>query len=132
MIDKYKIEKAARRISDNVADDRGFDESKPADIGYLEGHCAGFIVGANWAILEFLKDLWHPYDEVPTRKDSNILQFFESYSTGTEDDFDEYFELANTREGFTQETWEEFMNEGGVPSKWLYIDDLLPKEGCKK
>ena len=79
-----------------------------------------------------LKDLWHPYDEVPTRKDSNILQFFESYGTGTEDDFDEYFELANTREGFTQETWEEFMNEGGIPSKWLYIDNLLPKEGGKR
>lgn len=91
-----------------------------------------FRKGANWAINEFLKDLWHSYDEVPTIKDSNILQFFESYGAGSEDDFDEYFELANTREGFTQETWEEFMNEGGVPSKWLYIDDLMPKKGGEK
>lgn len=76
-----------------------------------------------------MKDLWHPYNEVPTRKSSNILLFFESYSTGTEDDYNEYFELAYTREGFTQETWEEFMNESGVPSKWLYINDLFPKKG---
>lgn len=89
-----------------------------------------FKDGAKWAIKQFLKDLWHPYDEVPTRKDSNMLQFFESYSTGTEDDFDEYFELAHTREGFTQETWEEFVNESGVPSKWVYLDDLFPKGFC--
>ncbi len=80
----------------------------------------------------FLKDLWHTYDEIPTRKDSNILQFFESYSADSEDDFDEYFELAHTKEGFTQETWEEFVNEGGVPSKWLYIDDLFQKKGGDK
>ena len=87
-----------------------------------------FKSGATWAIEQLLKDLWHTYDEIPTRKDSNILQFFESYNADSEDNFDEYFELAHTKEGFTQETWEEFVNEGGVPSKWLYIDDLLPKK----
>ena len=87
-----------------------------------------FKSGATWAIEQLLKDLWHTYDEIPTRKDSNILQFFESYNADSEDNFDEYFELAHTKEGFTQETWEEFVNEGGVPSKWLYIDDLLLKK----
>ncbi len=87
-----------------------------------------FKSGATWAIEQLLKDLWHTYDEIPTRKDSNILQFFESYNADSEDNFDEYFELAHTKEGFTQETWEEFVNEGGVPFKWLYIDDLLPKK----
>lgn len=122
MIDKNKIKSAAQGYCD-------------ATYGTLNTNpfiAEAFRKGANWAINEFLKDLWHPYDEVPTIKDSNILQFFESYGAGSEDDFDEYFELANTREGFTQETWEEFMNEGGVPSKWLYIDDLFPKEGGEK
>lgn len=75
-----------------------------------------------------MKDLWHSYNEVPTRKDKDILQFFESYSADSEDDYDEYFELAHTREGFTQETWEDFMNIGGTPSMWLYIEDLFPRK----
>ena len=90
--------------------------------------CA-FYAGAKWAINEFLKDLLHSYDEVPTREHKNILQFFEDYSADSEDDYDAYFELAHTREGFTQETWEDFMNIEGTPSSWLYIEDLYPKEG---
>lgn len=119
MIDEKKIEEAA------------FNETFEM-YGGSESLQNGFICGANWAIKQFLRDLWHPFDEVPTRKSSNILLFFESYSTGTEDDFDEYFELAHTKEGFTQETWEEFVNEGGGPSKWLYIDDLFQKKGGDK
>lgn len=122
MIDKKKIEEAARYYCNN---------RYPAspDVPFI---AEGFRRGAKWAINEFLRDLWHPYDEIPKRKDSNILQFFESYNADSEDDFDEYFELAYTREGFTQETWEEFMNEGGVPSKWLYISDLFQKEREKQ
>lgn len=90
---------------------------------------AAFIYSAKWMREEFLKSLWHSYDEVPIRKDKNILQFFEDYSADSEDDYDAYFELAHTREGFTQETWEDFMNIEGTPSSWLYIDDLFPKKG---
>lgn len=127
MIDEKKIEVAAAYYAEvntiSVEDQWGdmITDTEELSEAYKEG--------AHWAINEFLKDLWHPYDEVPTRKSSNILLFFESYSTGTEDDYNEYFELAYTREGFTQETWEEFMNESGVPSKWLYINDLFPKKG---
>ena len=121
MIDKNKIKSAAQGYCD-------------ATYGTLNTNpfiAEAFRKGANWAINEFLKDLWHPFNEAPTRKSSNILLFFESYSTGTEDDYDEYFDLAYTREGFTQETWKEFVNEGGIPSKWLYIDDLFSKKGDK-
>ncbi len=88
-----------------------------------------FKAGAKWAINEFLKGLWHSYDEVPTRKNSDILLFFEDYSADPEDDYDAYYDLAATREGFTQDEWELFMNIGGTPSNWLYINDLFPKEG---
>lgn len=65
MIDKYKREKAARQISEKVADANGFDDSKPTHIAFLEGHIDGFNAGAKWAINEFLKDLWHPASEEP-------------------------------------------------------------------
>lgn len=121
MIDEKKIEEAAKEYSQ---DNCGYS--------YSIDKLLAFETGAKWAINEFLKDLWHSYDEVPTRKDSNILQSFESYSADSEDDYDEYFELAHTREGFTQETWEDFMNIGGTPSNWLYIEDLVPKKGGEK
>lgn len=117
MIDDKKIEKA---IEDYVRYSSVEDE-------YPGTEGDAFKAGVEWAINEFLKDLWHSYNEVPTRKDKDILQFFESYSADSEDDYDEYFELAHTREGFTQETWEDFMNIGGTPSNWLYIEDLFPK-----
>ena len=122
MIDDKKIEAAARRYSEVTDCDK--EEALLIEEGFKEG--------AHWAINEFLKDLWHSYNEVPTRKDSNILQFFEDYSADSEDDYDEYFELAHSREGFTQETWEDFMNIGGAPSNWLYIEDLFPKKGGKQ
>lgn len=109
-----------------MIEERRIEEAAINKCGFISSE---FCSGAKWAINEFLKGLWHSYDEVPSRKDSNILQFFEDYSTGTEDDYDAYFELIHTRDGFTQETWEEFMNIGGTPSNWLYIDDLFPKEG---
>ena len=119
MIDDKEIDIAARAqvLSKHINDTAFFQLRSIED----------FKDGAKWAINEFLKDLWHSYNEVPTRKDKDILQFFESYSADSEDDYDEYFELAHTREGFTQETWEDFMNIGGTPSNWLYIEDLFPK-----
>ena len=123
MIDDKKIEEATRDYINKNGYFVKYEEAPCVDIEFA------YKEGAKWAINEFLKDLWHSYDEVPTRKDKDILQFFESYSADSEDDYDEYFELAHTREGFTQETWEDFMNIGGAPSNWLYIDDLFPKEG---
>lgn len=116
MIDDKKIEEAA------------FEEYPLNSNGNIIGR-NGFKEGANWAIHEFLKNLWHSYDEVPTRKNSDILLFFEDYSADSEDDYDAYYDLAATREGFTQDEWELFMNIGGTPSKWLYINDLFPKKG---
>lgn len=73
MIDKYKREKAARQISEKVVDGKGFDDSKPTHIAFLEGHIDGFNAGAKWAINEFLKDLWHPNTEEPDKSKSDII-----------------------------------------------------------
>ena len=133
MIDDKKIESAKEEIYEDRfllnGEEIVFNNDEKEEMFYKEDIKEAIGLGAKWGINEFLKDLWHSYDEVPTRKDKDILQFFESYSADSEDDYDEYFELAHTREGFTQETWEDFMNIGGAPSNWLYIDDLFPKEG---
>ena len=65
MIDDKKIQKAARQISEKVADAKGFDDSNPTHLAFSEGHVDGFNAGAKWAINELLKDLWHPASEEP-------------------------------------------------------------------
>ena len=120
MLDNKRIEEAKKAF---IAD------KKILGIIAMNDLACGFKEGAKWMQEEFLKNLWHSYDEVPTRKNKDILQFFEDYSADSEDDYDAYFELVHTKEGFTQETWENFMNIEGTPSSWLYIDDLFPKEG---
>ena len=57
MIEKYKIAKAARQISEYVVDANGFDNSKPTHLAFLEGHIDGFNAGAKWMQEELLKDL---------------------------------------------------------------------------
>lgn len=85
-----------------------------------------FKAGANWAINDFLKDLWHDGEEVPKEKNKSVLMWFESYSVGERElDNDEYYDLCNTgKEGYDEDTWEMICNEGGLCSKWLYLDDL--------
>ena len=70
MIDEKKIKQAAIECADEYY---SLDFGKDRE----ETNREIFVRGAHWAINEFLKDLWHPYDEVPTIKDNNILQFFE-------------------------------------------------------
>lgn len=125
MIEERRIEEAFKEYNEQIEKElskrlirKPTSAERYADTTLRQ--CA-FNAGAKWMQEEFLKNLWHSYDEVPIRKDKTILQFFEDYSA--------YFELAHTREGFTQEIWEDFMNIEGAPSSWLYIEDLFPKKG---
>lgn len=109
MIDEKKIEEAAQGAADLYEQDlpiMSYYEDTEVDGQHhfcQEFGAELFKDGARWAINEFLKDLWHPYDEVPTIKDSNILQFFESYGAGSEDDF--YEVIEKLKEVFDMEQW---------------------------
>lgn len=78
IIDENKIAKAARQISENVVNAKGFNDSKPTHLAFLDGHIDGFKQGAKWAINEFLKDLWHPAWKVP--EDDRYILLEEKYS----------------------------------------------------
>lgn len=71
MIDKNKVKSAARGYCD-------------ATYGTLDRHpliAEAFKEGANWAINEFLKDLWHPISEEP-RKNVSIANIWDFLSDG--------------------------------------------------
>lgn len=137
MIDDKKIEEAARGAADLYEQDlpiMSYNEDTEVDGQHhfcQEFGAELFKDGAKWAINEFLKDLWHNGEEMPKKKNKHILMYYESYSVGERElDHDEYYDLCHTgKDGFDENTWEMFCNEAGWCSKWLYIDDLLPKKG---
>ena len=122
MIDKYKIAKAARQISEKVVDAKGFDDSKPTHLAFLDGHVDGFNAGAKWAINEFLKNLWHPNTEEPDKSKGDII------TLGFDNDAYLQFKesiLWNT------ESWRHSISRCQI-TKWAYLSDILPKEGDKQ
>ena len=123
MIDDKKIEEAANlHRFELIASMHGstlgtpmqcFEEVVDAETDLIEN---SFITGAKWAINEFIKDLWHQKDEEPEGYDEWILLH---YNVGN------YYSLTQVKEF---KSWKGFVERAPI-EKWIYIDDLFPKEG---
>ena len=107
MIDEKKIEEAARNYCNNRY-------SASQDAPFI---AEGFRLGAKWAVNELLKDLWHPASEEP-KKERVFL-----YKT--------MFEGYGINQIFDGNEWK-YIIKYQKATKWLYIDDLFPKEGGKQ
>lgn len=112
MIDDKKIEAAARRYSEVTDCDK--QEALLIEEGFKEG--------ANWAINEFLKDLWHPASEVPRNDNGKVLAF--SRKVGFRKLYDMNDELDKTTCDTYQEMWEEKVKTFHL-SDWIFIDELF-------
>lgn len=104
MINEKKIEEAAKDVC--------FDPTMSYD---SQCKIEGFKKGVNWAIQEFLKDLWHSKDEEPQVNRNMLIRFSDGYCLGFKWTEPYY--------------WKEYCNNDSTIDKWLYVDDLLPKEG---
>lgn len=134
MIDKNKIAKAARQISEYVVDAKGFDDSKPTHLAFLDGHIDGFNAGAKWAINEFLNDLnelLHPASEVPRNDNGKILAFSKVNSNIKLYDMNAM--LNETACDTYQEMWE-IRVRAYTFTDWVFVEELLDliKKGGKK
>lgn len=118
MIDKNKIAKAARQISEYVVDAKGFDDSKPTHLAFLDGHVDGFNAGAKWAINELMKNLWHPNTEEPDKSKSDII------TLGF--DNDAYLQFKESIL-WNEESWRHSISRCQI-IKWAYLSDILPKQ----
>ena len=108
MIDKNKIKSAAQGYCD-------------ATYGTLNTNpfiAEAFRKGANWAINEFLKDLWHPNTEEPDKRKSDIITIG-SYN---------YISI-HLKESFIwkEESWIHSISRCQI-TKWSYLSDILPKQ----
>ena len=124
MIDKNKIAKAARKClaAFRKANPDGYSSS----IIDIESNCLkNFKDGAKWAIKEFIKDLWHPASEKPNIKEGECcvtcLIKFKNGST-------ELCVYFRNPEGWVCDDMSPKDFKRNFKG-WLYIDDLLPKEG---
>lgn len=110
MIDDKKIEEAARYYCNNR-----YPASQDAPF-----IAEGFRHGAKWAINELFKNLWHPASEEP-RKDVSII-------VETHNDKNMFYYAWNRWQDNFYPSWTDAVLCSRV-SRWLYIDDLFPKEG---
>ena len=102
MIDNKKIEEAAKQHS----------EESYISSYFQDYYKDTFIEGAKWMQEDFLKDLWHPADEMPNENNEVICVDKDSRTIT-------YNGIVN---------WWAFCRTHDV-THWLYVDDLLPKEG---
>ena len=102
MIDDKKIEEAAKQHA---------EEAFITEY-WRDCYMKGFMNGTKWMQEEFLKDLWHPADEMPN-ENNEIICVDKDSQTIT------YNGIVN---------WWAFCRMHDV-IHWLYVDDLLQKEG---
>lgn len=76
---------------------------------------AAFIYSAKWMQEEFLKKLWHPASEEPKFGKGRLLVLINGGVS-----------ILNV--GFVLDQLRNLHNIYGIEG-WLYLDDLLPKEG---
>ena len=106
MIDEKKIEEAASKLCDY------------GSVYNSEYRIDGFKKGVKWAIQKFLKDLWHDSKKEPEdnrnilieHKCGDLHYYTKNYDCYYEDPWDARVRILNI-------------------TRWLYIDDLLPKKG---
>ena len=104
MIDEKKIKEAAKSLRKDFDDD--------VTQGFLVEF--GFEKGANWAINEFLKDLWHSIGEKPNKAHLFLYKtIFKGYGLNKIIDGNEWKYIIKYQKA----------------TQWCYIDDLFPKEG---
>ena len=120
MIDDKKIEDAKEEIYEDRfllnGEEIVFDNDAKEEMFYKDDIKEAIGLGAKWAINEFIKDLWHPANEVPEIGRVIIMENY--YPDGSimfisrirKSTFHNPIDIGNTK-------------------KWFYIEDLFSKEG---
>ena len=102
----------------DMIDDKKIEDAAIDKCGFISSE---FYSGAKWAIKESLKDLWHPAEEEPNHE--AIRTYILGKTKASESGVLPMLLRPNTN-------WKEFVASHGV-THWLYVNDLLQKEGDK-
>ena len=113
MIDDKKIEEAARCNADKY---RNYPTLSDEDRDKVS--ICSFMEGTKWMQEEFFKNLWHPANEIP--KEFNYYGFAALYIL----QYNHQIKMVLYDKDCMN--WKNVISNNEY---WLYIDDLLPKEG---
>ena len=125
MIDEKKIEAAKEEIYEDRfllnGEEIVFNNDEKEERFYKEDIKEAIGLGAKWGINELFKNLWHPASEEPIEfaevlAEAKITESINTY-------------LSFKRNDALFKNWEAY-SLGANITRWLYIDDLFPKEGC--
>ena len=116
MIDDDKIVKAASELCDY------------GSIHDSEYRIEGFKKCAKWIQEEFLKDLWHPASEMPDKNRTCLVRVVYHPNHGMFQD-EERIEQSSFHDFGWYDYDFKYIGTNYDIISWLYISDLLPKEG---
>lgn len=118
MIDENEIDIAARA----QALSKHINETAYFQLRSIED----FKDGARWAINEFLKDLWHDASEEPERDRDILLEYENGHPSDVRMRLP--YQYENIYSSLCEKYWSAMVKIEKI-TRWLYIDDLLTKEG---
>lgn len=122
MIDE-KIEEAQEEIYEDMflfnGENIHFDNDDEEEMYYSGQIKEAIKLGANWALEQFLKDLWHPASEEPKEfaevlAEAKITESIITY-------------ISFKKNDYLLKNWAAYSSGGNI-TRWLYVDDLLPKK----
>lgn len=105
-----------------IDEDIHFDNDDEEEMYYSGQIKEAIKLGANWALEQFLKDLWHPNTEEPDKSKSDII------TLGF--DNDAYLQFKESIL-WSEESWRHSISRCQI-TKWAYLSDILPKKGGKE
>lgn len=126
MIDDKKIEEAANKHIETEYARYNSGEVEEEMI-CLRGKDS-FKEGAKWAINEFLKNLWHPASEKPDKNRTCLVRVVYHPNHGMFQD-EERIEQSSFHDFGWYDYDFKYIGTNYDIISWLYISDLLPKEG---
>lgn len=122
MIDDKKIEAAEEEIYEDRfllnGEEIVFNNDEKEEMFYDGDIKEAIGLGAKWMQEEFLKDLWHPASEEP--KEFNHYGFAVLYVLQYN------HQIRMVLYDKDNMSWKNVIS---INEYWLYVDDLLPKEG---
>ncbi len=120
MIDEKKIEAAAKHYAEENS--MSIEDQMGDMYDGIEELSDAYKAGANWAIKEFLKDLFHAACEVPRNDNGKVLSF--SREIGYRKLYDMNDMLNETTCNTYKEMWEKEVKAYRW-SDWIYVDELF-------
>lgn len=126
MIDDKRIESAKEEIYEDRfllnGEEIVFNNDEKEEMFYKEDIKEAIGLGAEWAINELLKDMFHPASEVPRNDNGKVLAFSKEF--GNIKLYDMNDELDKTTCDTYQEMWEENVKTFYL-SDWIFVDELF-------